>query len=641
MQGSFGQWARRVTVIPSLMLSGCDEAEKKEAIDAEMATEAECVLGADSVSLGVFTGRDNLKHLSLPSGDYCIELINGPQGSERAASAEVSINETELWSESSFNKNWGGGIRSIHLEKDSIEISVNVKSGPKKGLEHSVELRISKPQGVQTNLTLVPPSGKEFSVGGVNFSFSPGALVQEAIFSVDCQPIIDGLGPRCEIVPHAEFIPGSVKITFPLAQENFPTNVRSEHIRGYHNGETVAALLDSKPSLTVFPPSFSSIEPGIDQWYELPVDPPLGLYEPKDYESDVNNSYSDKYGINIGLTKSGLISVKPGYIDPDNHSKGFREGWKASGYVSLCRKRPGENGYTKVASGHYKEGDPVLNFGPKHISEGKNFFFVILFSDGNNPAGCQDTKPLPPLYRTADLTVTRYTEEWLNEAIPGAPGDITYWRHHTLLSYIHERIVTDANANVTKSVNCLLTGHPTQWGSECYIGNDADPFFTAKIVTWQQFFAGGAWDYKGPIRDDALEPYLANGSDYTCDGLRYPVPGTNVEMYYDIWSNIHFGYVGRAMGFSEDVLQAGAASFLPGAGKNDPVDVVSVKIGTRLFELYPPESGKLSPQAIHKEILNFFPEMLGAQATEEYLSTRSINECGKLSLHFIPIDDGV
>ncbi|WP_325166769.1 polymorphic toxin type 44 domain-containing protein [Pseudomonas sp. LAM2023] len=31
-----------------------------------------------------------------------------------------------------------------------------------------------------------------------------------------------------------------------------------------------------------------------------------------------------------------------------------------------------------------------------------------------------------------------------------------------------------------------------------------------------------------------------------------------VDFYYDIWSNIHYGYVGRAGGFSESVLLDGA-----------------------------------------------------------------------------------
>lgn len=55
------------------------------------------------------------------------------------------------------------------------------------------------------------------------------------------------------------------------------------------------------------------------------------------------------------------------------------------------------------------------------------------------------------------------------------------------------------------------------------------------------------------------------------------------EYYYDIWSNIHYGYVGTVCGFDENTLQSGAAAGLPGFGDNDEGDVISVKIGINLW----------------------------------------------------------
>jgi hypothetical protein len=71
--------------------------------------------------------------------------------------------------------------------------------------------------------------------------------------------------------------------------------------------------------------------------------------------------------------------------------------------------------------------------------------------------------------------------------------------------------------------------------------------------------------------------------------------------YYDIWSNIHFGYVGSAAGFTESELLDGAGaeqiiSTLIGGGLpektteglrgwDDEPDRVSVKTGIALFDL--------------------------------------------------------
>jgi Bacterial toxin 44 len=61
---------------------------------------------------------------------------------------------------------------------------------------------------------------------------------------------------------------------------------------------------------------------------------------------------------------------------------------------------------------------------------------------------------------------------------------------------------------------------------------------------------GAPWDHKGYIR-----------THFGCGGVqkvwhRYGP----VSYFYDVWSNIHFGYVGFAVGFSEDTLLDGAGA---------------------------------------------------------------------------------
>ncbi len=91
----------------------------------------------------------------------------------------------------------------------------------------------------------------------------------------------------------------------------------------------------------------------------------------------------------------------------------------------------------------------------------------------------------------------------------------------------------------------------------------------------------GQWDYKKEIGD-------LWGEAQTVD---FSVVGINEEVifYYDIWANIHFGYLGMVGGFSEDTLLQGAA--LEHAASNgqrelrdDPSDVVANKIGIFLYQ---------------------------------------------------------
>lgn len=67
------------------------------------------------------------------------------------------------------------------------------------------------------------------------------------------------------------------------------------------------------------------------------------------------------------------------------------------------------------------------------------------------------------------------------------------------------------------------------------------------------------------------------------------------EYYYDVWSNIHYGYVGRAAGFSVETLVSRAELAgrwndikklnLLSAWKGDPTsDVVAIKIGCRMYD---------------------------------------------------------
>lgn len=68
------------------------------------------------------------------------------------------------------------------------------------------------------------------------------------------------------------------------------------------------------------------------------------------------------------------------------------------------------------------------------------------------------------------------------------------------------------------------------------------------LEKWGAMVASGRkWDHKGPIR----RIYLATEHFDPVSEKSYP---------FDIWSNIHYGYVGSKVGFSADVLLTGAGA---------------------------------------------------------------------------------
>lgn len=74
---------------------------------------------------------------------------------------------------------------------------------------------------------------------------------------------------------------------------------------------------------------------------------------------------------------------------------------------------------------------------------------------------------------------------------------------------------------------------------------------TAALITWAlKVRQNGDWDHKPRIAA-SFHPRVAAGNQH------WHLYG-NVLYYYEVWSNLHYGYVGTAAGFSETVLLDGA-----------------------------------------------------------------------------------
>lgn len=74
----------------------------------------------------------------------------------------------------------------------------------------------------------------------------------------------------------------------------------------------------------------------------------------------------------------------------------------------------------------------------------------------------------------------------------------------------------------------------------------------------------------------------------------------NYDYYYDVWSNIHYGYVGLSVGFSEEILLTGSAvqqRMQDGDGNtrggDTPDDITCMKIGFELFKQFGEDAGNL------------------------------------------------
>ena len=139
---------------------------------------------------------------------------------------------------------------------------------------------------------------------------------------------------------------------------------------------------------------------------------------------------------------------------------------------------------------------------------------------------------------------------------------------------------------------------------------------TEALALWfLQVRQGGPWDHK-PILIKMYQamPTPPHPFDSLSRALHFPIRGDiSHEYYYDVWSNIHYGYVGTKCGLDETTLQGGAASGLPGAGDNDEGDVISVKIG---IDLWKSAGFGLDADTLRRSILAQSAKYLAARQNE-------------------------
>lgn len=163
-----------------------------------------------------------------------------------------------------------------------------------------------------------------------------------------------------------------------------------------------------------------------------------------------------------------------------------------------------------------------------------------------------------------------------------------YSRFDKVLEYIYQEMITNMRSQVVKDIKAALDKSNTLY---------------AYFLWWKMVNDNSTWDHKPKLEKKFK---LKESDDYYL-----PIRGdTEHEYFYDIWSNIHYGFVGSAAGFDADTLHKYAESGGAGAGKSDEGDKLSVQIGIDLWNKHQLE---LTQSDTINEILSHVQDYLDIQ----------------------------
>lgn len=112
----------------------------------------------------------------------------------------------------------------------------------------------------------------------------------------------------------------------------------------------------------------------------------------------------------------------------------------------------------------------------------------------------------------------------------------------------------------------------------------------------------GEWDHKPKI-----EGLLGITSPNKLDPNHYfQQPGTKRSVLYDIYSNIHYGYLGRVSGIPTDTLVWGATRGTAETGQKDDGDLITMRGGAALFDKYGPN---MTAEQIHAGLTDIINQL--------------------------------
>ncbi|MBW1252408.1 polymorphic toxin type 44 domain-containing protein [Pantoea allii] len=179
--------------------------------------------------------------------------------------------------------------------------------------------------------------------------------------------------------------------------------------------------------------------------------------------------------------------------------------------------------------------------------------------------------------------------------------------------YILNEIKTNVRGQTAETIRYLidedtLKQRRAEWDKLPFYARLAPPpqpdFLAAMAVWYQTVKTGSTWDHKQKIRDKFGSVAVARPLPSNTSSKSYYHKYKQYDYFYDVWSNIHYGYVGLSVGFDEELLLLGSTweqNMTPGAVGDDTLDdVTSMKIGFALYHKH----GKVAKSLTIQDVLN-------------------------------------
>lgn len=187
------------------------------------------------------------------------------------------------------------------------------------------------------------------------------------------------------------------------------------------------------------------------------------------------------------------------------------------------------------------------------------------------------------------------------------PYKFDYSKYDRISNFMFDAMITDSNSPEAKEISDLRTGEKAAQDSvDIYLsGTYPPPGFTAlsyladNVNSYAKFGEivtnDTKWDYKHKLMaagffDKAIVMESNGGLKVGSTVFVFPIVGDDDYLYYhDLWGNIHYGYVGRFIGFTEkDILYGSAINNVRNqvSGSSAKDDQFSVQIGIDLYDIY-------------------------------------------------------
>ena len=151
---------------------------------------------------------------------------------------------------------------------------------------------------------------------------------------------------------------------------------------------------------------------------------------------------------------------------------------------------------------------------------------------------------------------------------------------------------------------------------------------------YMQVAPGKPWDHKPIIKNDPNLKYLAVQRKFKSGRMSESFfhKYKNYDYFYDVWSNIHYGYVGRYVGFDANTLLTG--SYLQQFGKETVDELMKIKNGDKSLkdmELKADTKDDITAMQIGIDLFeNFYP----ATYVTEYLILKILDSTADSDLPY-------